>query len=57
MIGLRRSEGAKLNKAISHKAQDILMAEEEAVHVRRNSSEVGGQMSFPSRLLLPGVRV
>ena len=57
MISLRGSEGAKLNKAISHKAQDILMAEEQAVHVRRNSSEVGGQMSFPSRHLLPGVRV
>lgn len=57
MIGLRGSEGAKLNKAISHKTQDILMAEEQAVHVRGNSSEVGGQMSFSSLHLLPGVRV
>lgn len=57
MISLCGSEGAKLNKAISHKAQDILMAEEQAVHVKRDSREVGGQMSFPSWHLLPGGRV
>lgn len=57
MIGLRGSEGAKLNKALSHKTQDILMAEEQAVHVRGNSSEVGGQMSFSSLHQLPGVRM
>lgn len=51
MISLRGSEGAKLNKAISHKAQAILMAEEQAVHVRRNLREVGGdRCHFPASI-------